>query len=235
MTGPKTTVLCGKSQNLVTVSDTDVKYVLNNNAWNYASYAGEQCIENENGRPNFRITKSLADSTHVMGYPNVSHGPSPWASVNLSTMMPLQLSSLPTIYSSWRTSQNAAPGSKWDTTYDLWCCSRWPGQQYRTAEIMIMLTYPGAPSGDFALIDGEEFLVRKAVRTNAAGLSWNMVQFRFRQQRLCVTDLNLTPFLWYTLAHGWATETDLLVQISAGFELWTGGRGLSTDWISIAT
>lgn len=228
------TVLCGKAQSVPVTSATGTVYRVSNNAWNYARYAGEQCIEVSDGDPNFTITKSLARSTDVMGYPNVSHGPSPWAEHNPSRLLPVPLRSVPTLRSSWRTSQNAVPGSSWDTAYDLWCCARWPGQQYRTTEIMIMLTYPVARGSALAMIDGEEYLVRAATRTNPAGLSWTMVQFRFWRQRPAVTNLNLTAFIEYAMARGWAAEDHLLVQISAGFELWTGGRGLATEWITIA-
>lgn len=228
------TVLCGKSQSVPVTSATGTVYRVSNNAWNYARYAGEQCIEVSDGNPNFTISKSLARGTDVMGYPNVSHGPSPWAEHNPSRLLPVPLRSVPTLRSSWRTSQNAVPGSSWDTAYDLWCCARWPGQQYRTTEIMIMLTYPVARGSALAVIDGEEYLVRTATRTNPAGLSWTMVQFRFRRQRPAVTNLNLTAFIEYAVARGWAAEDHLLVQISAGFELWTGGRGLATEWITIA-
>ncbi len=222
----ETFTLCGKTQSMKIASAAGDEYQISNNAWNYARYAGEQCIQGTVGDPNFTVTRSLANSADVMGYPNVSRGPSPWANKSLNNLLPAPLSRLPAIYSSWQTSQNAAAGSKWDTTYDAWCCSRWPGPQYRTTEIMVMLTYPIARSGTAVLIDGEEFSARCVRRANPAGVSWNMVQFRFKYQRPSVASLNLTSFLRYAVDRGWANATDLLVQISAGFELWIGGR----DW-----
>jgi hypothetical protein len=206
------------------------RYVINNNAWNYADYRGQQCIEIVNGSPSFRVTRSLAESSLVMGYPNVSYGPSPWAEIGAG-LMPVPLVSLPRIVSSWRTSQSAVPGSRWNTTFDIWCCSAWPGQQYRTAEIMIMLNYPGHHSGDVVPINGEEFIVNARPRRNAAGLSWLMIQYRFARQRASVSNLDVTALLQHALGRKWINATDLLVQISAGFELWVNGRGLSSDFI----
>lgn len=227
-----TYTLCGKDQNISVHSQSGSVYVINNNAWNYGSFAGQQCIEVAGTTPNFLVRKSLARSSVVMGYPNISRGPSPWA-VRATDLMPMPLSCLPNIRSSWQTSQNAASGSKWNTSYDAWCCSSWPGQQYRTAEVMIMLTYPGAPDGDLVTINGEHFAVKTALRTNKTGLTWRLVQYRFRRQRGSLRDFDLTPFFHYAIGRGWITPADLLVQISAGFELWVGGQGLATTFFSV--
>jgi hypothetical protein len=226
-----TYILCGKSQSVAVLSGSGRRYVINNNAWNYSDYHGQQCIETVGSGPNFKITKSLADSDSVMGYPNVSCGPSPWAESG-ADLMPIPLGSLPKIFGSWRTSQSAVSGSRWNTAFDIWCCSAWPGQQHRTTEIMIMLNYPGRPFGDVASINDEEFIVSVKPRRNTAGLSWVMVQYRFSRQRSSVSNLDMTSFLQYAIDRGWANARDLLVQISAGFELWVDGRGLSSDSIS---
>ena len=227
-----TYTLCGKDQRMPVRSETGYAYIINNNAWNYESFTGQQCIEVSDTTPGFLVTKSLAKSAVVMGYPNISRGPSPWA-VKAADLMPMPLSCLPRIRSSWRTLQNPTPRSKWNTSYDAWCCSSWPGQQYRTTEVMIMLNYPGPPVGEPVTMDGEQFLVRTALRTNKTGLTWRMVQYRFRRQRASLTDFDLTPVFHDAMGRGWITPTDLLVQVCAGFELWVGGQGLATESFSV--
>jgi hypothetical protein len=69
----------------------------------------------------------------------------------------------------------------------------------------------------------------------AAGLAWNLVQFRLANPQASVTDLNLTHFLDYAVQRGRAAADDLLIQVSAGFGLWVRGKGLSVDWFTVQT
>jgi Glycosyl hydrolase family 12 len=220
---------------LVASGISGVGYMLANNAWGYHGYRDHQCIANEDGRANFRVTRSLASSTQVMGYPNIWCGCSLFGdTVTPGSFLPLPLADVPEIYSTWETDQRAVRGSTWNTAYDLWVSSAWPGDN-RTAEIMVMLSYPPRPPGaSLAQVGGEEFYARQSTMTRPEGLSWSFVQFWYPVQRASVKDLNLTTFVRYAIDHGWASPTDLLIQVAAGFELWAKGEGLATRSLSIS-
>lgn len=222
------------------VTAGEVNLILANNAWGYgASYDGQQEIENHNGYANFSVTKSLAYSTKVMGYPNL------WAGCRLGgttegpdtadSWMPIPLGSLPHVSGTFQTGQSAKDGSVWDTTFDCWVCSpsTWP-KRTRVAEVMVLLTYPRIPAGaqEITLAGTVYYLTQREV-SNTAGLVWNLVQFRLAEPRASVTELNLTQFFDYVMQRGWAAADDLLIQVSAGFELWVGGETLSVDWFTV--
>jgi hypothetical protein len=231
-------ILCGQYDSLPVTAGGPPAYLLANNAWGYGTaYNGEQCITNASGAPDFTIVKSAADSSAVMGYPSISSGCSLFGNAKThGSFMPVSLAGLRPILTTWETSQDAVPGSRWDTTYDCWIFSKWPGQQFRVAEVMIMLTYPRVPLGAYPVTVGaDEFLLSKRPRMSAndPSVSWNLIQFRYATPRASVTDLNLTPFFELAVTQGWARPADLLVQISAGFELWVNGEGLATTQFSV--
>lgn len=232
-----TASLGGQYDHMLVASRIDgVGYTLANNAWGYRNgYHGHQCITNENGLANFRVAKSLANSTKVMGYPNIWCGCSLFGEIiTPGSFLPLPVSGIPEIRSSWETDQGAVPGSTWNTAYDLWVSSGWPGDN-RTAEIMVMLTSPSPPRGASRVrIGGQKFYVRQSTMARPEGLSWSFVQFWYASPRAAVRDLNLTAFVRYAVDRGWARPNDLLIQVAAGFELWVKGEGLATSSLSIA-
>jgi Glycosyl hydrolase family 12 len=222
---------------LVSSGISGVSYMLANNAWGYrSSYRDHQRITNADGLANFEVAKSLANSTQVMGYPNIWYGCSLFGNtVTPGSFLPLPLSAIPEIYSSWETDQRAVRGSTWNTAYDLWVSSAWPGDN-RTGEIMVMLNSPPMPRGaTLVQVGGDEFYARHSTMTGPGGPSWSFVQFWYPGQRASVRDLNLTTFVRYAIDRGWVSPTDLLIQIAAGFELWVKGEGLATRSVSIRT
>jgi cellulose 1,4-beta-cellobiosidase len=55
------------------------------------------------------------------------------------------------------------------------------------------------------------------------------VTFEFATTRYTVTNLDLGPLTSYAVAHGYLRASDYLIDVEAGFELWSGGSGVAVN------
>ena len=66
--------------------------------------------------------------------------------------------------------------------------------------------------------------------TKHAGIKWRLIQFRRVQPVSQVASLQLGSFIDQAEAHHWIRPLSWMLNIDAGFEIWSGGSGLTTNW-----
>jgi endoglucanase len=196
--------------------------------------ANRFCAQANNWRPGFRILNSLPFTGRVMGYPFTGVGCAYYLCSH-GTNLPKQLWTLSRrINSSW--TWRGSTNGEWNASYDLWFDTRNQiSTQDNGAELMIWLrTMPGYPAGRSVFIAGH-WMRLMSWRTGHNGIYWNYIQFRFARTTHSVRRLSLWPFIRYAIRHGLIRRSWYLTSIHAGYELWSGGKGLSTTWFNAHT
>jgi hypothetical protein len=206
-------------------------YTLQNNEWRSSA---KECITTDSNA-DFTVTESAISSAEVVGYPSLYKG-CHWATCTSGSGLPLQVASIRagTVTTSWRTVQAADSGT-WNATYDIWI-SETPAFHGRPtgAELMIWLSHSGSvrPAGSLAASDvsvgGRYYNVWIGRRT-----SWSDISYELTTPVTSVRDLDLQPLLADALSRGYLRASWYLTDVEAGFELWRGGKGLTTKSFSV--
>jgi hypothetical protein len=220
-------MLCGQRASL-SVGDS---YAIKN-----GNFMGvPQCLSTPgSGVPSFKVTLSKANSRGIepLSYPEIFVGCT-WGSCSPDSPLPARLDTLHDPATSWQTSQ-AARGI-WNAAYDLWF-DRYPlrNGQADGAEIMIWLNSKGtATDASWPIVkldDASWHLVTWV--TSGHGKHWYYISFRRVDPALRVSHLELAPFISLAEHKGWIKPSWYLLNVSAGFEIWRGGRGLTTHSFS---
>lgn len=201
------------------------------------------CVKLHGSRPGFLILTSLRDRRTVQAYPFTGVGCA-YSLCSPRTDLPRRVRSLPgRIESSW--TWWGTTGGFWNAAYDIWFDSR---DQITTqdngAELMIWLrTPPGYTPGHLVRVDRSWFWFTHwrtgHVACQANGRcqlqTWNYIQFRFLHTTHVVRGLRLMPFIQFAIRQGLISPSWWLTSVHAGYELWSGGRGLATTWFNART
>jgi cellulose 1,4-beta-cellobiosidase len=156
-------------------------------------------------------------------YPSLFYG-CHWGDCSTGTGLPLAVTSVEnpgTVTTTDNTSYGA--GGKTDNSYDIWFNpNKTTDNNSSGLEMMIWLDSSGGPSPA-----GSEV----AENVNIGGNLYNVwdnsgtVSFRFATTTDSVTNLDLAPFTSYAVQQGYMPSTDYLIDVEAGFELWSNGAG----------
>lgn len=220
--------MCKEYANRVVTDSAGMRFVIRNDY-----FPGDrECIRNENLWSNFKVVSSAARSAspEAAAFPEEFFG-CEWG-ICTPGPLPVRISRAGRAKSSWYTTQRA--GGRWDAAYDIWFSRHeHTGGQAKAAEVMIWLGTRGfgtpPPNRRIVRIDGARWWLDNWRACNAAGSGcWNYVQFRRVHPVRAVRGLHLGPFFQFTERHGLLQRSDWLESISAGFEIWDGGKGLGT-------
>jgi endoglucanase len=196
----------------------------------------KQCLVNRNGWSNFRVSASDAASKNQepQAFPDIFYGCSRgWCSPGSS--LPERVSALDHPQASWYSDDGA--GGLWDSIFDLWFPkTRQTNGQPNGAELMIWVNdrgyqIPTYDHGQYVRIDGTSWYFDHW-RPCLKGTCWNYVRFWRVHRTSHVHRLSLNPFIQTAERSGLIERSWWLETISAGYELWRGGRGLDTTWFS---
>ena len=219
-----------------TASVSSGTYIVQNNE--YDSSASE-CVSTDGGADFDVANSSIANSTSGSpgAYPSIYQG-CHWgvcSAGGLSTN-PIEESNLKSgeVTTSWSTTQ---PGSgAYDVAYDIWFnrTATTTGQPNCT-EIMVWLNHNGSvqPFGstvaDNVNVGGTTYNVWEGGQS-----SWDTVTYDMTSAATSVSNLDLAPIAQDAVSRGYLSASCYLIDIEAGFELWQGGAGLSTNAFSVA-
>jgi Glycosyl hydrolase family 12 len=150
-----------------------------------------------------------------------------------SSGLPIQLTSSSLSQVKLTDHTRTVPGGVWDDAFDIFftpCSTCQQNGAGGSKEMMIWLAYsvvkPGHLTGT-ATIDGISFSVYQSSHT-----VWYLAQ----GGNASVTDMALAPFVTDALHRGAIPSSSwYLMDIEAGFELWSGGQGLAITSLSICT
>jgi cellulose 1,4-beta-cellobiosidase len=212
-----------------TMSINGGEYTLQANEWNSTA---QQCVTATTGTAwslstaNFNLTTSGAPAT----YPSLYKG-CHWGACTTNSNLPIQVSKLGSATSSWSTVQPAS--GAYDVAYDLWINSTptTSGQPDGT-EIMIWLNSRGGvqPFGTktaTTTIDGRTYDVWTGQQT-----SWKIISYVLQPGATSVSNLNVKSLIDDSVARGSTNASHYLIDAEAGFEVWQGGQGLTTNSFS---
>ena len=205
-------------------------YVVQNNYWNKTACPGTQCIEVNQATAAFTVTQGPpACGDTVATYPNVLYGCS-WGNCSPASLLPMQVSALSTVTSSWDFSVGGAATDQYNVSYDLWLCpddacgaNGFPNG----IELMIWLDYKNVHGWKTDLgsvtLAGHTFEVWHATM-GAGANTWAYLAYIIAPPMVnSVKDLDLGAFLRDAAARGYIQNSWYLYAIQAGTELRTGG------------
>ncbi|MFC5909677.1 GH12 family glycosyl hydrolase domain-containing protein [Streptacidiphilus monticola] len=190
---------------------------------------GEVCLEfsGDNGFTVSTVRNMLPAKVGAPGaYPNVATSPG-------ALGLPVPVAALGDATADWQAETGGVSGS-YDLAFDLWYG---PSQEdcvpAHSAELMVWLDATenvqpagGAPAAQVAL-DGVGYNVHLVPRTTAH----TVISYVRLQPTHSVHDLDLRLFTQDAVMRGYVPSGSFLCKVSAGFEIWTGGKGLrSTDF-----
>jgi len=222
--------LCAPYQYMPVRNGQGGKFIIRND--NYGGRA--ECLRNSGGWPNFEVSRSAADSGPEPGaFPYIFLGCS-WGLCTPRSGLPARISALHRLQTTWNTSQDAA--GRWDATYDIWF-GRTPitTGQATGGELMIWLNSRGLPRPrrrtPVVREDRARWFLLSWI-THHDGRSWRIIQFRRVRPESRVSRLHLRPFIRRAERHRWIARSSWLLNIEAGFEIWSRGAHLTTRWFA---
>jgi hypothetical protein len=225
------TLICGQYQYMPVTNKLGESFIIRND-----NYGGQrECISNSNAWPNFAVTQSSASSKSgpVMAFPYIFLGCS-WGLCTPGSGLPARVPALHDPLTSWNTSLPG--GGIWDATYDIWFNkTRIITGQATGGELMIWINSHGqpAPRANTPIVweDHARWYLKSWI-TQHAGIKWRLIQFRRVRPVSQVANLQLNAFIDQAEAHHWIRPLSWMLNIEAGFEIWSDGSGLTTNWFA---
>ncbi|MFE3262412.1 ricin-type beta-trefoil lectin domain protein [Nocardia sp. NPDC059229] len=211
------------------------RYAIRNN--NYGKAA--ECIRpyDDSG---FTVTESAASGGGQDGapvaYPEIFDG-CHWDVCTQNSRLPIKVDEIGAARSSWSTSRASDTTGDYDVAYDLWFnSSAQTTGQPDGAELMIWLDRqpPGPPPTDSTVSWVNRTAFHTWIRTiSANNTSWPMIAYQLVSPTGSV-DLDMRSFIRDAVVRGVIKPSQYLVAVEAGFEIWSGGKGLRIDSFSAA-
>lgn len=201
------------------------RYDIVNDDWTQAG-----CIEASTVRPAFTVSRGVAPLWgKVREFPFVYYGWS-YGLHTHDTILPRRVSRLGYVRATWWTHQRAR--GVWNAAFDIWFGKHKSAENTSVhgAEIMIWISrhYVYARTERRYWLSGQRWDFE---HWRALG-GWNYLQFRTVRNRWGVTDLAITPFIRAMVRAGLIKPWWWLLNVEAGFEVWSGGKYLRTTWFN---
>jgi len=216
-------------------------YVVQSDYWNKSVCPGTQCMEINKTTAAFTLTQGPpACGDNVASYPNVLYGCS-FGNCSPASVLPMQVSALSTVTSSWDFSVGGTTRDQYDVAYDIWFCpdascgsSGFP----KGAEMMIWLDYKNTHGWQYDLgsvnLAGHTWEVWQATMGTGAN-SWTYLAYMIQSPTVTtVNDLDLNAFFRDAAARGYIQNSWYLYAIQAGNELRTGAIPYSNNSFSVS-
>jgi Glycosyl hydrolase family 12 len=194
-----------------------------------------ECLALYGNRPAFRVASSFtAPIGHVQAYPNIGLGCSYFGHCTPRSPFPIKLSALRNPRASFSYVTNHAPGG-WNASIEMWTnIQRSEASHANGTEIMIWLARQNIFTSTRGLkilhIDGADWYLQTWRAGRGTPVQWNYVHFLRAHPVGYVKALPLAPFYQalerlHLLSSQWYLES-----MQAGFEIYSGGQGLTTTW-----
>jgi hypothetical protein len=222
------TTLC----NSQTASVAGGSYIVENNEWNSSA---SECITTD-GNADFTVANSSISLSGGApgGYPAIYKG-CHWGDCTSNSGLPIEVGSLTPgkVTTSWTTSQPG--GGAYDVAYDIWYNqSPTTSGQPNAEEMMIWLNHTGGvePAGSVVAtnvsLGGHTYDIWEDQMS-----SWKDVSYVMTSGTTSVSNLDIGTLAANSVSRGYMSDSDYLIDLEAGFELWQGGVGLATNSYSV--
>lgn len=222
------------------------RYIVQNNAWGPGSSEGSQTLSYTGNT--FQIltqTGSPGGGSEPASFPSVYLGANGDRGVNgsLTTSaddnLPIQISAITSINTTFSHNGTGAFGGDYNSTYDVWFASAPPTGDYSSAQAGYLMVWFYQPGNRFPIggqvgsvdIAGQSWNVYAGDRGDGTGTQ--VVSYVAPSPLSTLTfDLNLFIQDAVTNGRGGFAASWYLTDIFAGFEIWSGGAGLSVSQFS---
>jgi Glycosyl hydrolase family 12/Ricin-type beta-trefoil lectin domain len=208
-------------------------YTVENNEWNSSA---SECVTTD-GNADFTVANSAINLTTdgpPGGYAAIYKG-CHWGACTTNSALPIQVSTMTPgkVTTSWNTTQTYT--GAYDVAYDIWYnqTSTTSGQP-NAEEMMIWINHNGGvePAGSVVAsnvsIGGNTYTVWESRAS-----TWNVVSYVLNTGTTSVTNLDVDLLAADSVTRGYMTDSDYLIDLEAGFEMWQGGAGLATNSYSV--
>jgi hypothetical protein len=222
-----TTTLC----NSQTAAVAGGAYTVQNNEWNSSA---SECVTTD-GNADFTVANSSINLSGGApgGYPSIYKG-CHWGACTSNSGLPIPVSSMTPgeVTTSWSTTQTSGA---YDVAYDIWY-NQTPttSGQPNAEEMMIWINHTGGvePFGSVVAsnvsIGGRTWTIWEGRMS-----SWNVVSYVLNTGVTSVSNLDVDLLAADSVQRGYMTNSDYLIDLEAGFELWNGGVGNATNSYSV--
>jgi len=212
------------------------EYIVMSNVWGAST---PQTMQVDLGGTYFKVTSTGHNNTGgtPASYPFIFKGDHYGTRTTKNNPLPMGIENISSAPFTWKISTNNAAGN-WNCAYESWFTdpSAANPNTYRT-ELMIWINYSGNASPAGAQVgtvsfSGHTWTVTAQVMTSGTS-SWNYVAYKING----VTDsvsLDLKDFIRDALSRGYLYTPWILRNMEAGFEIWSDGAGLTTNYYSAA-
>jgi hypothetical protein len=243
---PVADVACGLHERITQKASGGMWVISRPNAFDTS---GQQlCISGPINHPGFTDLNNLRYTGAWQAYPFTGVGCA-YRLCSPVTNLPMKVRTLPANSNTSFSWTGSAPGN-WNVSYDIWFDQHNQiTAQDDGAELMIWLRpNPGYRGGVRVHISKQwywflHWRTCNSVRqtgitpprvsaTDHAGICWNYVQFRFLKPVHGVQRLWIMPFIRFLEGQGLVRSSWWLTSIHAGYELVSGGKGLTTTWFN---
>lgn len=223
--------ICGQQS---AVSVNTGLYKIQNNEFGSTA---QECIEvNGTGFTVIQSDISNSKSSGPGAYPSIYLG-CHWGRCTSNSSLPVRVDSITNARSDWNTTQPSS--GTFAAAYDLWfnATSKTKGQP-DGSEVMIWLNHHGHIR-PFGSVVAKKVKIGNAVydvwygRQSNGSTSWNLISYLARKETFSVRDLDIKAFTDDAAYRDYINPSWYLIAIEAGFELWQGGAGLSTNSFSV--
>ena len=223
-----TTTLC----NSQTAAVAGGAYTVQNNEWNSTA---PECVTTD-GNADFTVTNTSINNAvggAPGGYPSIYKG-CHWGACTTNSGLPIPVSSMTPgeVTTSWNTTQTSGA---YDVAYDIWY-NQTPttSGQPNAEEMMIWINHAGGvePFGSVVAsnvsIGGHTYTIWEGRMS-----IWNVVSYVMNTGTTSVSNLDVDLLAADSVNRGYMTNSDYLIDLEAGFEIWNGGTGLATNSYSV--
>ena len=242
-------VACGMRQRITQQSSASAWVYSRPNPFN--DRGQRLCIAGSTTNPGFTILDNLRYTGAWQAYPFTGAG----CAFNLCsrrTDLPKKVRTLPAEMNTSFSWTGSAPGN-WNASYDMWFDHHDQiTAQNDGAELMIWLRpNPGYRGGVRVHISNRWYWFMhwrtcssarqtgitppRVNATDQSGVCWNYIQFRFLSTVHSVRRLWIVPFIRFLEPRGLIRASWWLTSVHAGYELVSGGKGLTTTQFSVRT
>lgn len=195
------------------------------------------CLRHERGQPSFTVISSgIAGGRVVRAYPEIFYG-CEYGACSRGSILPRKVSRLPARLRFSAYTRFPAAGGKFNDSFDVWFSRhRSTRGQPAGAEIMVWMYRRDvriAP-GWRVRIGHAWWLVEEWTTHNQQnGRSWPLIIFIRAKPSNYSHRLYLSKFIKFAEAHRWLSRRYWLETIAQGYEIWAGGKGISTRWFRV--
>ena len=215
-------------------------YIVESDYWNRDSCPGSQCMSINDATGAFSVTQAPSCGNTVASYPNVLYGCS-FGTCSPESMLPMPVSALTTVTSSWNFSVSGVSTDQYDVAYDIWFCpdntcgsNGFPGG----TELMIWLDYKNVSGwkNDLGTVSlgGHTWEVWQFTQ-GAGSTAWTYLAYMIKAPMVTsVTNLDLNAFFKDAVSRGYVQNSWYLYAIQAGDEIRTGGLPFNNNSFSVS-